>query len=77
MDADGSNQTRLTFRPGRDANPGWSPSGQQIVFHRETPGAIFQVFIINADGTGVIQVTTLPTTGFFPSWHTGLIPPSE
>ena len=35
MDADGSNQRRLTNRPGSDDHPEWSPDGTKIAFNSE------------------------------------------
>ena len=32
MDADGSNQTRLTRDPADDSRPAWSPDGSRIAF---------------------------------------------
>ena len=72
MDVDGSNQTRLTFSPGEDAHPMWSPDGSQIVFHsRRTstnPGLTnnLDIFVMNADGSGVRQLTDTSTFEFFP-----------
>jgi hypothetical protein len=57
------------IRDGSDANPVWSLDGQ-IMFHYETRG-IFQLCIMNADGTGVTQMTSLPTSSFFPEWGRG------
>ena len=33
MDADGSNQTRLTNIPNYDSRPSWSPDGSRIAFY--------------------------------------------
>ena len=40
-----------------DAYPCWSPDGAQIVFHSTRTSAEDQVFIMNADGSGVRQLT--------------------
>ena len=32
MNADGSGQTRLTFSPGSDRTPSWSPDGTKIAY---------------------------------------------
>jgi len=73
MEADGSNQRRLTFHAGRDATPEWSPDGRKIVFHSDTPGSILQLFVMDADGSGVTQVTDLPTSSAFPAWRGGRV----
>ena len=69
MDADGTNQVRLTFFAGQDTKPTWSPKGDRIAFHRRIAGHL-EVFTMNADGTDVTQLTNTPTPGFsgFPSW---------
>jgi TolB protein len=46
-----------------DTNPSWSPDGQKIVFTRFTgpvrdDGTDFDLFVINADGTGLTQITS-------------------
>jgi tol-pal system beta propeller repeat protein TolB len=61
MNADGSNQTRLTNLPGRDDTPTWSPDGQRIAFTSTRDGD-FEIFTMNADGTDVKQITN--NTGF-------------
>jgi TolB protein len=81
MDADGSNQVRLTNfdtapTPSNVAvtKPTWSPKGDRIAFHRrvglEGQRGHFEVYTMNADGTDVRQITFTPTPGFsgFPSW---------
>ncbi len=40
-----------------DAYPFWSPDGSRIVFHSTRAGAEDQIFIMNADGSGVRQLT--------------------
>ena len=84
MDADGSNQVRLTFF-GEEPNPSninvtkptWSPKGDRISFHRRVLGpggpdtaGHLEVYTMNADGTNVTQITSTPQPGFsgFPSW---------
>ena len=69
MNADGSAQTNLTRNPARDLAPAWSPDGQRIVFERRLarrqygpcPGCggatIFEVHVINADGSGPRRLT--------------------
>ncbi len=45
----------------------WLPDGSQIVFHSRRTGNL-DIFVINADGTGVRQLTSTPTHEFFPVW---------
>jgi TolB protein len=50
MNADGSNQTRLTTDPAREFGAAWSPDGTKIAFLRSLP-AERDVYILNADGS--------------------------
>jgi Tol biopolymer transport system component len=52
---------QLTDDSVQALTPTWSPDGSQIVFHTPigTPTG-FQLFRINADGTGLTQITTPP-----------------
>ena len=50
MNADGSNQKRLTNHPAMDYNPCWTEDGKRIMFTTERNGNS-EVFIMNADGS--------------------------
>jgi len=67
MDADGTNQTRLTTSPGRDANPAWSPDGRRIVFSSSRGGNV-DIYVMNADGTNERRLTTDSKNDLAPSW---------
>ena len=64
---DGSDLRQITDVPKRHAAvfSDWSPDGRQIVFDSDRPdqdateGAV-QVYVANADGTGVVQLTRGP-----------------
>jgi hypothetical protein len=69
MDGDGSNVRRLTENAHMDNFPALSPDGKKIVFHRRVGGrGQFQLFMINADGTGERQMTNPPGLSGFPNW---------
>jgi Tol biopolymer transport system component len=56
---DGTNRRRLTNDPARDRGPSWSPSGRKIAFFSDRNGS-YEIWTINADGTGLTQVTNSP-----------------
>ncbi len=59
--------TRLTT--GDDHAPTWSPDGSQIAFSRGAEDSAEQdIFVVNADGSGLIQLTTDPAADSHPSW---------
>ena len=69
MNADGSDQTQLTFNTVLDATPSWFPDGQKIVFHRNVLGQGLQIWVMNAaDGTGQTQLTNPPGINLFAAW---------
>lgn len=63
IDIDGGGTITLTDT-GTDVwnkNPGWSPDGKQIVFRSDRDGKGRQnLFIMNADGSGVTKLTNNP-----------------
>lgn len=65
MNTDGSAQTPLV----RGNSGTWSPGGKRIVFRQRVGGrGQFQLFMINADGTGERQLTNPPGLSGFPNW---------
>ena len=55
VNPDGSGLTNLTNNPANDQFPAWSRDGQKIAFVRN-----FDIFVMNADGTGQIQTDQQP-----------------
>jgi len=63
LDVDG-NMRQLTDAAGNNRKPTWSPDGKQIAFERDG-----QIFLINADGTGIRELTPVGSTGNrYPDW---------
>jgi TolB protein len=56
MNADGSNQVRLTYSQYADNEPMFSPDGRLIVFVSQRAGG-HKLFIMNADGSDQRQLT--------------------
>ena len=70
MNADGSNQTRLTKNPEQDSDPKWSADGTKIVFLSSRDGRFGEIYTMNPDGSGLVNLTN--TEGVFemdPSWQ--------
>jgi Hsp70 protein/WD40-like Beta Propeller Repeat len=52
-----------------DSNPAWSPDGTQIAFSRRNSGDNnYDVFVMNADGSGVRPIAETPAVDFKPTW---------
>jgi hypothetical protein len=68
MDADGSNQVRLTYNPADDRIGGWSPDGSKIVFVSNRGGSGFDIYTMNSDGTNLQRLTDNSTADGSPSW---------
>ena len=62
MLADGTGQAKVLTQAGNDYEPKWSPSGTRIVFTGNplSPGGDENVYIMNADGSGLTQLTIDP-----------------
>lgn len=70
---DGSDLRQVTNVPsGHHAGaPDWSPDGTKILFQSDAGGdpGRFQIWVMNADGSGATQITSDPEHSFFfPSW---------
>ena len=66
MNADGSNQTQLTFNDVEDQLPAWTPDGR-IVFTRRAGIGRWDIWIMNADGSGQRQLTNLGGVSAWPT----------
>jgi Tol biopolymer transport system component len=51
----------------RDRGPQWSPDGSRIAFYSNRSGT-YQIWVIQADGSGLRQLTDVPDGAWFPFW---------
>lgn len=58
---------QLTATPAREWQPAWSPNGKQIAFASDEAGN-FDIYVMNADGTGRVQLTADPAEDSLPYW---------
>jgi Tol biopolymer transport system component len=66
---DGSGQS-LVYASQNVDSPTWSPDGREIVFQTRPAGnSPFTISVMNADGTGVRQVTAGPSDDELPAWQ--------
>ena len=68
MNPDGSDQTRLTNDAGADNAPNWSPDGSKIAFNSNLDGDN-EIYVINADGGGLAQLTTNASDDTQAAWQ--------
>jgi Tol biopolymer transport system component len=69
MNADGSDQRRITNLGGANFGPSWTPDGQRIIFssnHKNPRSRNFDLFTVKLDGTGLEQITFNPEFDGFP-----------
>jgi Tol biopolymer transport system component len=68
VDADGSDQQRLTDRPGDELGPAWSPDGRRIAFESRERSATSDLFSVRSDGTDWRAITTTAAQEEEPDW---------
>ena len=74
MNPDGTDPRQLTFDPGEKTQPKWSPDGSRLLY--VAPGGTddfgnnldLDLWVINADGTGIAKVTSFEGDDTDPSW---------
>jgi TolB protein len=57
MNVDGSNQRRISFGPGRNGTPVWSPRGDLVAFTKQQ-GGVFSIGVMRPDGSGERMLTS-------------------
>lgn len=67
MNADGSNQTRLTNNPTDDSDPSFSPDGSRIAFVSRRDGNK-EIYVMNADGSNQTRLTNNSESDDYPSF---------
>ena len=58
---------RLTFNPGNDENPSFSPDGRFVVF-TSTKAGKKEIHVMAIDGSGLRKIGDLPGSSTTPSW---------
>ena len=58
----------LTDDPATDSLPVWSPDGTAIAFSSDREGGA-DLYVMEADGTGVTRLTDAEGTDTQPSWN--------
>lgn len=67
MDADGTNQRRLTDNSLIDTDPSWSPDGERIIFVSSRDGNE-EIYVMDWDGKNVMRLTENSYRDYGPSW---------
>jgi hypothetical protein len=67
MNADGTEQTRLTNNNANDYDPFYSPDGKKILFWTNRDGN-YEIYVMNSDGTQQTRLTNNNYSDEQPSW---------
>lgn len=70
MNADGSDQRRLTHAPGYDGGPFFSPDGDRIIWRRfDSSGMNADIHTMKTDGTDIRRLTDFQSMSWAPYYH--------
>ena len=69
MNADGSDPVRITDHRGPDWFPVFSPDGRQILFTSQRGSTSMDLFVMDAGGSNVRQLTSAPGEEFSAAWQ--------
>jgi TolB protein len=53
---------------GGGESPAWSPDGKRIAFMSTRTGNQYDIYLMNADGSGIRRLTTSPNEDGWPAW---------
>jgi TolB protein len=67
MNADGSDQTRVTFHPAADAEPDLSPNGKHLVFASTRSGNA-DIWVLDLRTGALVNLTNTAATEGWPRW---------
>lgn len=67
MNADGTDQTRLTFDPASDTKPAWSPDGRTIAFQSIRDGNS-EIYFVDVATGALTRLTNNQVTDIDPTW---------
>jgi Tol biopolymer transport system component len=72
MALDGTGFRKITNDRFKDRGPKWSHDGKRLAFYSER-GGTYQIWTVNADGSGIEQVTDMKGMGLvtWPAWMPG------
>jgi TolB protein len=59
---------RLTFQGNNNTQPEWSPKGDKIIYTALAKGNGFNICVVGANGTGLMQLTSAQGDNESPSW---------
>lgn len=63
INANGSHKVRLTENPAEDQSPSWSPDGRIVFVSDRDSRPAFDLYVMNADGSGVERLTSSGVNG--------------
>ena len=69
MNSDGSGQAAVTRGRFGSVEPGWSPDGRKLVYATVVGNAQPDIFVANANGSGIRRLTTSKRIDKEPDWR--------